>query len=120
MPRNISFAMTTAQFRARSKTVTRRRGWKDLEPGTLLMGCRKCRGLKPGEKLERLGLIRVVSVRREPLSAVTAEDVAKEGYPGMTPEAFVAMFCRQMRCEPDMPVTRIEYEYVLFPEAHAS
>jgi hypothetical protein len=38
----------------------------------------------------------------------------------MTPEAFVAMFCRQMRCEPDMPVTRIEYEYVLSPEAHAS
>jgi hypothetical protein len=65
--RNISFSLTTEQFKARTKTVTRRLGWTFLEPGTVLMGCEKCMGLKPGEKIVRLGRIRVVSVRRERL-----------------------------------------------------
>ena len=112
MPRNISFAHTTPQFLARTKTVTRRSGWAWLEPGTVLMGCRKCRGLKPGEPLERLGRIRVVSVRREPLAAVTAADVVREGYPGMSPAEFVRVYCSQMGCAPDAVVTRIEYEYL--------
>jgi len=112
MPRNISFAKTTGQFMARTKTVTRRQGWAGLQPGTLLMACRKCRGLKPGEALERLGLTRVVSVRREPLQAITAEDVEREGYPGMGPEEFVDLFCAQMKCERHAMVTRIEFEYL--------
>ena len=34
--RNISFALTKQQFLDRTKTVTRRLGWKNLEVGTLL------------------------------------------------------------------------------------
>ena len=58
MPRNMSFALTTEQFLNRTKTVTRRKGWRFLKPGDVVMGCKKCMGLKPGEQLERLGLIR--------------------------------------------------------------
>ncbi len=47
--RNISFSLTERQFMDKSKTVTRRLGWKFLKPGDRLMGCRKCMGLKPGD-----------------------------------------------------------------------
>lgn len=109
--RNISFALTTPQFLDGTKDVTRRLGWRDLSPGSYLMGCRKCQGLKPGESLERLRIIHIVSVRRERLDAITAEDVYREGFPGMTPEAFVAMFCKHMGCKPETTVTRIEFEH---------
>lgn len=110
--KNISFSITTEQFKNRTKTVTRRLGWKTLKPGQHLMGCKKCMGLKPGEKIEKLGEIRIVSVRQEPLHAVTTADCVKEGFPGMCGAEFVEMFCREMHCEIDTTVTRIEFEYV--------
>ena len=39
--RNISFMLTTQQFRNRTKTVTRRMGWWNLKPGDILMGVEK-------------------------------------------------------------------------------
>lgn len=112
MPRNMSFALTTEQFKNRTKTVTRRTGWKFLKAGDLVMGCKKCMGLKPGEQIERLGLIRIINVRREPLNAITFDDVVKEGFPGKTPHLFVGMFCAHMGGNCDQDVTRIEFEYV--------
>lgn len=114
MPRNISFALTTEQFLNRTKTVTRRLGWKNIKAGDVLMGCEKCMGLRPGEKLTRLGLIRVVSARREPLCAITTDDVAREGFPGKTPWWFVEMFVREMKPKTLhlAVVTRIEFEYL--------
>ncbi len=114
MPRNISFALTTEQFRNRTKTVTRRMGWKNLKPGDVLCGVIKAMGLKPGEKIEKLGLIRVVDARREPLNRVmTAQDTVDEGFPEMRPAEFIAFFCRShKRCTPDSIVTRIEFEYM--------
>jgi hypothetical protein len=54
-----------------------------------------------------------MSVRREPLDAITAADVAAEGFPQMTPAEFVAFFCRTHRsCGPGTEVTRIEWRYV--------
>lgn len=116
--RNMSFAFTTVQFGAQTKTVTRRLGWKDLKPGEVLMGCVKCMGLRKGENVQKLGLIRVVSVCREPLSAILEEPegCAKEGFPRVRPEAFVAMFCEHNRCKPETEVTRIEYEYLEYPK----
>ncbi len=64
MPRNMSFSMTTAQFRARTKTVTRRLGWWNLKPGDVIMGVEKAMGLKKGEKVKRLGRIRIVRCSR--------------------------------------------------------
>ena len=109
--RNISFALTTEQFRNRTKRVTRRLGWKFLKGGGHLMGCEKCQGIKAGE-LNRLGEIVVEDVRREPLNAIDQDDVVAEGFPDMTPDEFVEMFCEHMNCEPDEEVTRIAYDYV--------
>ena len=115
MARNISFALTTEQIRNKTKTVTRRLGWKFLKPGDVLNACVKCMGLKPGEKIERLGQIRVVNVRREELSdMIEAEDsreAAAEGFPELTNTGFVQMFCEHMKVKPSQIVTRIEFEY---------
>lgn len=108
----MSFAMTTEQFRDQSKTVTRRKGWTFLKPGDEVMGCVKCMGLKPGEKIERLGLIRIVDVRREPLFEITHADTVHEGFPEMYPHEFIKMFCDHMGGDNEQIVTRIEYEYV--------
>ncbi len=115
--RNISFSLTTEQFKARTKTVTRRLGWKNLKPGEVLMGCEKCMGLKPGEKINRLGRIRVVSVRQERLYELLnpsygQEEVHKEGFPEVSWEDFAAMFIMNMKCELSTTVTRIEFEYL--------
>jgi hypothetical protein len=112
--RNISFMLTTEQFKNRTKTVTRRVGWAKLKPGDVLMGCVKCQGLGKGGKIETLGPIRVVSVRRERLDAITGDDCVKEGFPAFQqqPEIFVEMFCRHMKTWPAQVVTRIEYKYL--------
>lgn len=111
--RNISFAITTKQFRDRSKTVTRRMGWKGIKVGNRLQGVKKAMGLKKGEKIEVLGIIEVTDVSFEPLNTITQEDVVKEGFPEMCPAEFVEMFCgTHKRCMPDTVVTRIEYRYV--------
>lgn len=112
MPRNISFALTIPQFRARTKTVTRRLGWRTLKVGDVLCGCAKCMGLKPGERLQRLGLIRVVNLRVEPLESIDAADVVREGFPDWSPAQFITFFLGSMGGAPDQPVTRIAFEYV--------
>ena len=116
--RNMSFMLTTDQFRSQTKTVTRRLGWKNLKPGVLVMGCEKCQGLKKGESLVRLGKIRIKSVRREPLDLMAKDEqygnseAILEGFPDLTGLEFVTMFCREMKVIPETEVTRIEYEYL--------
>ena len=111
--KNISFALTTAQVRARQKTVTRRLGWLKAKPGDLLQPVVKGMGLKKGQTVERIGgPIRLVAVRRELLRAIDSDDVVREGFPSMTPDEFVAMFCDHNGCTPDTEIARIEFEYV--------
>lgn len=118
--RNISFALTTDQVVRGTKTVTRRMGWKFLKPGDLLQPVRKCMGLRPGEKIEKLrGPIRVISVRQESLWRMAreeyygAEECRREGFPGMSPFDFIDMFCAAHKgSEVGSMVTRIEFEYV--------
>ena len=112
MPRNMSFSLTADQILNRTKTVTRRLGWRWLKSGTELKAVRKSMGLKKGEKVEVLTRIRVTSVRREPLSQITYDDIRKEGFPGFSHSSFVEMFIRHMRCSPNTTVTRIEFEYL--------
>ncbi len=111
MPRNMSFALTTEQFKNRTKTVTRRLGWKFLKTGDVLMGVEKCQGIKKGE-LVRLGLIEIISVRREPLGFITKNEVVLEGFPKMYTGDFVDMFCKHMKCDITTEVTRIEFKYL--------
>jgi hypothetical protein len=119
MPRNISFAFTTEQIKARTKTVTRRDGWTFLKAGEVLCAVEKSQGLGKGGKVKRLGMIRVVSVRREPLSALLADtaygyaECAKEGFPDRTPTVFMEFFCKSHKgVTRDSIITRIEFEYI--------
>jgi hypothetical protein len=110
--RNMSFFLTTSQFLDGTKDVTRRKGWRFLKPGDRFMAVLKSQGLKPGEKLERLGECECVSVRREPLNAITGDDCRREGFPHMTPAGFAAMFCEHMGGDEDQEVGRIEFKRV--------
>lgn len=117
MPRNMSFALTTAQFRARTKTVTRRFGWWFLAPGDVVMGVERSRGLKKGETVTRLGRIRVVSVAAEPTSAIIGyrrcrDELAAEGFADMAPAEFVAMLCKASGKSEAETVNRIAFEYL--------
>jgi hypothetical protein len=114
MSRLMSVSLTEPQVRDRTKTVTRRLGWRFLKPGSTLTLCRKVMGRKPGEPLVRICDVRVVDVRRERLDAITAEDVLREGFVDAwwTAPQFVTFFCRTMKVRPDTEVTRIEWEYL--------
>jgi len=107
----MSVALTEQAVRDRRKTVTRRLGWKFLKPGDRLTLCRKVQGRRPGEPLDRITDVEVVSVRREPLRAIfnAPDDVAREGF-DVTPEEFVRFFVEHMGCVTD--VTRIEWRYL--------
>jgi hypothetical protein len=119
----MSFALTTEQIRAGTKTVTRRAGWRFLKEGDLVHPVLKAMGLRPGEKIAPVrGPIRIVSVRREPLRMMTDdvdygyEEVRREGFADHPtlhgPSEWVRMFCTTHKgCTPDTIVTRIEFEY---------
>jgi hypothetical protein len=108
--RQISFFLTTPQFLGGTKDVTRRLGWHTLHAGDHLIAIRKGQGLGKGGKVEKLGVIEVLDVRRERLGAITKDDVRREGFPDMSPEAFVKMYCQHHRgVGPDTNVTRIEF-----------
>lgn len=111
--RNMSFALTTPQILARRKTVTRRLGWQTLKAGETIQAIEKGQGLKKGEKARKLAVLRVESVRRERLDAITQQDVYAEGFSGMDCAAFIDMFCRSHRpCEYWWAITRIEFSYI--------
>ncbi|WP_280264659.1 hypothetical protein [Nocardia wallacei] len=109
----MSVSLTEPQVRDRSKTVTRRMGWLALQPGTRLTLCRKVMGRRQGEPLVRIVDVEVLAVRRERLDSITAEEVAAEGFPGMSPAEFVAFFCNSHKgCTPASEVTRIQWRYL--------
>lgn len=112
MARLMSVSLTERQVRDRTKLVTRRLGWLMLEPGDTLTLCRKVMGRRKGEPLVRIVYVDVVSVRRERLDAITAQDVDLEGFPEMTPAEFIGFFCGTHKgCTPDTEVTRIEWRW---------
>lgn len=135
--RNMSFMLTTDQIRSRTKTVTRRVGWRFLKPGDQIRAVERCQGLKKGEQIKPLAVLRVEQVSRERLDRMESESIygqqecLAEGFPSMSPMEFVSMFCAT-HCVPDtrvgsgrprskrqpfpmLPcdeVTRIEFSYV--------
>jgi hypothetical protein len=112
MSRLMSVALTEQAVVERRKTVTRRLGWTFAKPGDRITLCRKVMGRRKGEPLVRLAEVEIVSVRREPLYAITDEDVAREGFPDKTAMWFVQFFIDHMRVYPYTEVTRIEWEYL--------
>lgn len=109
MPRAMSFMLTQQQVLDGTKTQTRRMGWVELREGDVLHAVRKAMGLRRGEHQQSLGLIRVRRVRRERLDTISAEDVRREGFPGMTPAAFIELFCKANKCPPTAMVTVIDF-----------
>ena len=118
--RNLSFALTTAQMRARTKTVTRRRGtyWAGvLKAGDVVSAVEKSQGVKKGG-LVRIHPIRILDVRVVCLDLPYAyadggrEEAAKEGFPDLTWDGFVQMFCLHVGGRPFQIVTRIEFEHM--------
>lgn len=110
--RNMAFSMTTHQMRDHSKTVTRRCGWWFLKAGDLVQAVEKGMGLHKGEHVTPLGVIRVTSVRPEPLCVITTLECVREGFPKMSPAEFVVMFANSHHCERNTVVNRIEFEFV--------
>ena len=111
--RRMSFALTTAQIRARTKTVTRRLGWRNLRPGDRIAAVEKAMGFRKGEKAPPpIAVLEVVSVRREVLADIDRADVAREGFPGKTPLDFLQLFCAANDCQSNVWVQRIEFRYV--------
>lgn len=112
----MSVALTEDAVRERRKTVTRRLGWATLKPGTHLTLCRKVMGRRRPDgsvgPLVRIAEVEVVDVRREPLDAITQDDVEREGFRSASPQWFVDFFCEAMRCTPATEVTRIEWRYI--------
>lgn len=114
----MSFALTTDQIRQRRKTVTRRTGWTFLKPGDLVQAIEKGQGLKKGEKVKKLAVLRVERVSGEWMSDFLARpdaqhECAREGFPEMTPDEFYRFF-RGSHKDPgldDLRVTRIEFSY---------
>lgn len=112
--------MTTPQFRAKQKTVTRRFGWWHAAPGDIYHGVEKAMGLKKGESIVRIHTIRVISATPEPLGAMLDypdgghDELAKEGFPfGIRdPREFVDTLARKSGKALDALVNRIEFEYI--------
>lgn len=117
--RLISVALTAPQILDLSKDVTRRLGWLHARAGDLIQPVRKCMGLKPGEKVEKIGLpVRVIGVRRERLDcmiynpAYGLAECRREGFPHFEPAEFVDFFCMSHKgCKPSTEITRIEFVY---------
>lgn len=113
MPRNMSFAMTTKQIRAQSKRVTRRQGWTNLEPGTLIQPVEKAMGLKKGEKVKKIGgLIRILSNQSQVIRDMQEPDLHLEGFPEMNIDEFIEMYCKANNVRPSDICNRIEFEYL--------
>lgn len=119
MTRRMSFSMTRRQFLDGSKTVTRRLGSEFLKAGDELIAIEKGMGLKAGEAQVIIGRIRVKSVRREPLELLLQDseygvaEVRAEGFPGLTPEEFIAFYRKSHAgCHAGRAVTRIEFERI--------
>lgn len=118
--KRMSFSLTERQLLDGTKSVTRRLGWRTLQPGDELLAVRQCMGLAKGERQRVLARIRVKSVSTERLDEITLDEVTAEGFPELTVTGFVEMFCRAMKCRHYDLVTRIEFERVPDREERAA
>jgi hypothetical protein len=115
--RLMSCTLATQQVRDRTKTVTRRLGWKNAKPGDLLCICEKVMG-RQGKPLVRLAVVKVVKVSREPLNLMALcenygrLESIKEGFLELDGYQFVKMFVVAMGCRDSEEITRIEWRYL--------
>jgi len=116
--RNMSFSLTTEQYRRGLKTETLRRGWKFLKPGDRFMGVEKAMGLKKGEKLQRMHAAECISNVPTPmdLEHITPENVKAEGFPNLSPEAFLEFLKEELGVTPGEVLNRITFKHIFEEE----
>lgn len=107
--RRMSFALTTDAYEALEKDVTRRLRWAFARPGDRNLGVDRLRT----KNARLLHVHEIVSTRWEPLTDITEDDVAREGFPGKSPEWFIEFFERSMGKSPHL-VNRIEFRRPCF------
>lgn len=118
---NMSFALTSEQYKNKTKTVTRRNGWKHIKIGVPMNGVNKCMGFRKGEKPVIFGQHIPISSHWEPLRRVIDEpeygkqEMILEGFPDWEPKQFVEMYCNHNKCTPETLVNRIEFEHAERP-----
>src|SRR5574343_717861 len=122
--RNMSFAITTQQFIDGTKDLTRRVehvskingkpvGWALLKPGEYFTAVEKSQGLRKGEHIRVLGQCICISNDSERLFEVITNpirtgrpltnralrtEMEREGFPHLSAQQFVSMFCKNMKC----------------------
>lgn len=100
------------------KDVTRRQRWLNLNAYGRLKAIEKGQGLKRGQKVVHIRDVLVVDARREPLEAILDEPdgALREGFPELTEEDFVNMYCQSYKVLPEQLITRIEFKHLLICE----
>jgi len=108
----MSVSHTEQQVEDRSKSMTRRLGWKMVRVGDHLTLCRKVMGRKPGEPLVRITEVEITAIREERLWEISHEDVIAEGFPDWSTDQFIEFFCRQFKVQEWVVVTVLEWRYL--------
>lgn len=117
MPRHMSFAHTTDAIRKRTKTVTRRVGWRFLKPGDELFAVEKMTRRR-GEQRKVLARLRVVDVRIERLWDVTIcygdgrAEAQREGLGDLSAAELYDRLGFVTGLSKEDELTRIEFHYV--------
>lgn len=110
--RRMSFALTTEAMKLQTKTMTRRQGWAQLKVGQLIQPIEKGMGLQKGEKQVTIGCpIIITDIYVEPIEDITDDDVVLEGFPNLSREEFIAMYCRANKVKPHEDCRVICFEY---------
>ena len=119
--RNMSFSLTQEQARTRTKDVTRRQHWDNLKPGDMIQQIVKGQGLKKGQHVEKIHIIRIISVQAEHVDDIVSRwyrdgkfEAGREGFPQWVGQEwrFVEMYCKANKCRCFDDCNRIEFEYV--------
>jgi len=117
MTRRMSCSLTIDAVRDRTKTETRRRAetWRDLKPGDRLTLVEKAMGLPRGARQVVLAEVEVTGVRLEPISAISADAIRREGVRlDLAPADWAAWWKREhgIGVGLDVPVRVISWRYL--------
>jgi hypothetical protein len=69
----MSFSLTIELYKARTKTITRHKGWWNFKPGDIVNGVEKALGLKKREKMVVLSQHTITFERSETLRRLIDE-----------------------------------------------
>ena len=108
----MSFFATQEQVLNQTKFVTRRQGWNKIKVGDEIQPVIKRQGLKRGEKVQPIGCSIIITAERwELINIITSYDVVLEGFPNLSVNGFITMYCNLNDCNPTDICHRLQYKY---------